>query len=217
MKVLIIEDDVLLSTAIKTFFEIKNYDVETLDDGEEVFSLLACKYDLFIIDINVPNVDGLDILKYIRSFDISTPIIIITASLDIENLSLAFEYGCSDYLKKPFHFKELDARVHKLLKEDLDCIVFDDDFIYKSGGKKFLSNGEVLEFRKKEKRLLEILMENINTIVATDQIIDYVWEREVKEDYTLRQLVNSTRKKLPINIIKTHNGMGYEVRNMNTF
>jgi len=215
MKVLIIEDDVLLNTAIKTFFEIKDYDVISADDGEEAVSLISSTIDLYIIDIKLPCINGLDILKFIRSIDIDTPVIMITASLNINDLTLSFELGCSDFIKKPFHFKELELRIDKLLKSDFGYIRFNNNFIYNADEKIFYSNGEVLKFRKKEKRLLELLMKNINTVVNTDNIIDYVWEMEIKEDYTLRQLVNSIRKKLPEDIIKTHSGIGYELRNLN--
>ena len=214
MKVLVIEDDVLLNTAIETFFEIKNYDVISTGDGEYALSLISPDIDLYIIDINLPWFNGLDILKFIRSTDIDTPVIIISASLKIADLASSFEFGCSDFIKKPFHFKELEARVNKLHKCDTESIMFKNNFIYNTGEKRFYLNGEVIEFRKKEKRLLDLLMKNINMVVATDNIIDYVWEMEIKQDYTLRQLVNGARKKLPENIIKTHNGIGYEVRNV---
>jgi len=93
----------------------------------------------------------------------------------------------------------------------LDCIRFSDTFVYQKDKNVFLFNDEIIQLRKKEKRFLEILMKNINKTVNKDVITDYVWEYEIKESYTLRQLVNGIRKKLPIDIIKTDIGVGYSL------
>jgi len=212
MKVLIIEDNELFSAEIKELLQIKKFDVHCVNDGEEAIAHIGSqRFDFYIIDIFVPNISGLDLLKFIRQVDIITPVIMITASNEVNNLVLAFEYGCNEYLKKPFDFKELEVRMNKLLDKDLDYVRFSDTFLYLKDKKQFLYKGEVLAFRKKERRFLEILIFNINKTVSSEVINDYVWENDIRENYSLRQLVNSIRNKLPMNIIKTDVGVGYSI------
>ena len=139
MKVLIIEDDTQLNIALSEFFKIKTFDTVSVHDGMKAIEKIDNGYfDLYIIDINIPDINGLDVLKYIRKINLHTPIIIITASLEIENFSDAFEYGCSEYIKKPFHLKELDIRVNKLLpvNNNGNIIKFNDDLYYDPDTKK---------------------------------------------------------------------------------
>jgi len=116
MRVLIIEDDVQLNIAISEFFKIKRFDTVSVKNSLNAIDQIDSEhFDLYIIDINIPNIDGLELLKHIRKTDLDTPIIIITASLEIQHFSTAFENDCSEYIKKPFHLKELDIRIKNLL------------------------------------------------------------------------------------------------------
>jgi DNA-binding response OmpR family regulator len=148
-----------------------------------------------------------------REKDSTTPIIIITASLEIENFIKAFEYGCSEYIKKPFHIKELEVRVNKLLNNNISTIQFDDDLYYNFNTKSFFYKENEIELRNKEKRLVEVLLQNINKIVPVEIIYDYVWEGEEKDSFPLRQLLADVRKKLPYDIIKTKIKQGYIIEN----
>jgi len=212
MRVLVIEDDELFSTEIKELLQMKKLEVHCVSDGEEaIVHIDSRKFDFYIIDIFVPNINGLELLKFIRQVDIISPIIIMTGSTEINNLVLAFEYGCNEYLKKPFDFKELEIRMNKLIEKDLDYVRFSDTFLYLKSSKRFLYKGEVLTFRKKEKRFLELLIFNLNKTVSSEVITDYVWENDIRENYSLRQLVNGIRNKLPMNIIQTDIGLGYSI------
>ena len=144
-----------------------------------------------------------------------TPIIIITASLEIQNLTDAFDFGCSEYIKKPFHIKELEVRVNKLLNKDSKMIYFSEDFYYDEENKFFTFKKEVIDLRFKEQRLIEILLQNVDNLVPTEIIYDYVWEGDIKETYPLRQLVRDIRKKLPIDIITTKAKQGYIIKTKN--
>jgi DNA-binding response OmpR family regulator len=124
MRVLIIEDDVQLNIAITEFFKIKAFDTVSVKDGLKAIDQIDSEHiDLYVIDINMPDINGLDLLKHIRKTDLNTPIIIITASLKIQNISTAFENGCSEYIKKPFHLKELDIRINNLLTLSKPAII----------------------------------------------------------------------------------------------
>lgn len=211
MNVLVIEDDTQLNTAISEFFKLKSFEVVSIKDGIDAIDKIDHQsFDLYVLDINIPKINGLDILKHIRKTDLNSPVIVITASLEIQNLTAAFENGCSEYIKKPFHLKELDIRINNLLhitksKE----IVINDNFVYNMNKEEFLYEDQPIRLRYKEKRFCAILMKHINTVVPNEMIYDYVWEGEIKESYPLRQLLVDLRKKLPFDIIQTKIREGY--------
>jgi len=213
LNVVIIEDDIQLNLVLSEYFTFENFETICIHDGmkaiEFIESTTPHKVGLYIIDINLPSYNGLDIVKFIRKIDIETPIIIITASLEIQNLMDAFDFGCSEYIKKPFHIKELEVRVNKLLNQNAKVICFSENFFYDEENKSFSYEKEIIGLRYKEQRLIEILLQNANKLVPTEIIYDYVWDGEVRETYPLRQLLTDIRKKLPMNIITTKIKQGF--------
>ncbi|MDC0933758.1 winged helix-turn-helix domain-containing protein, partial [Arcobacteraceae bacterium] len=129
-----------------------------------------------------------------------------------QNLTDAFDFGCSEYIKKPFHIKELEVRINKLFNNESKMINFSEDFSYDEENKIFIYKEEIIDLRFKEQRLVEILLQNANKLVPTDIIYDYVWEGEVREVYPLRQLLADIRKKLPMEIITTKVKQGYIIK-----
>ena len=213
MKVLIIEDDIPLNIAISEFCKIKTFDVVNIRDGLEAIGQIDNgHFDLYIIDINIPHINGLDLIKHIRKTDLHVPIIIITASLEITNFITAFENGCSEYIKKPFHLKELDIRINKLFSlDEPKTVQVIDELYYNFNTEEFLYKTQPIRLRWKKKRLCTILMKNANSFVSKERIYDYVWEGEVREKYPLRQLLVELRKKLPFNIVQTKIREGYMI------
>ncbi len=213
MKVLLIEDDIQLNTTVKRFLQLQNYDVSSVLDGEEAIHLIdtTC-FDMYIVDINLPNVNGLDIVKYIRKKDITNPIIMITASLEVSNFIQAYDNGCSEYIKKPFHLKELEIRIENLLQNhQSDILNINEHIIYNFQYEELKIDNVIIHLRKKVNRLLQILLKNINHTVKTEDIISYVWENEIKENYSLRQLIADLRKEFNLdeNYIISEVGVGY--------
>lgn len=219
LNVVIIEDDIQLNLVLSEYFTLKNFKTICIYDGMSAIEFIETSTSntvaLYIIDINLPSYNGLEIVKFIRKTDIETPIIMITASLEIQNFTDAFDFGCSEYIKKPFHIKELEVRVNKLFNKDSKRIHFSDDFYYDEEHKSFLFKDEIIELRFKEQRLIEILLQNKNKLVPTEIIYDYVWEGEIREVYPLRQLLTDIRKKLPMNIITTKIKQGYTINTKN--
>lgn len=209
--IVVIEDDIQLNLVISKYFMMRNCNIISIYDGIHAIEEIDenKNVDLYVIDINLPSYSGIDILKYIRKTDIETPIIIITASLEIQNFVEAFDSGCNEYIKKPFHIKELEIRVNKLLKINENSISFCNDFSYNLKNKTLYFKEDEIVLRNKEKRLIEILIQNLNKVVPLEIICDYVWEGEIRENYPLRQLLAELRKKLPIDIIKTKSRQGY--------
>jgi two-component system, OmpR family, response regulator len=197
MKILIIEDDIQLNSTITNFLRYKGCQTTSVEDGEEALEYIDKNiYDLYIVDINIPKVSGLEVLKYIRQKDLITPVIIITASLELENLKTAYKNGCNEYIKKPFYLEELEIKIDKICVGNYknEIINISDNISYDTSLEELVINGEIKRLRKKEKRLLTILLQNINKTVPTQTLENYIWENEIKETYPLRQLVNDLRK-----------------------
>ncbi|WP_198306209.1 response regulator transcription factor [Arcobacter vandammei] len=197
MKILIIEDDIQLNTTITNFLKYKGFETTSVEDGEDALDLIdKNSYDLYLIDINIPKISGLELLKYIRQKDLATPIIIITASLELENLKSAYKNGCDEYIKKPFYLEELEIKIDKFCKceNKEEIIKIKDNISYDIKNEELIIDEKIKRLRKKEKRLLTILLQNLNKTVLTQTIENYVWENEIKDSYPLRQLVNDLRK-----------------------
>ena len=204
---LIIEDDEQLSTIIKIFLETQNFEVVVVDDGEKALKTIEkTPFDLYLIDINIPHISGLKLVKYIRKLYEDGFIIMITSSIDEYYFEKAYEYGCDDYIKKPFHITELEVRIKHLL--DIQKSFVFDEYEFKFDDNELFKNGEIIKLRKKEKRLLHILLKHINKTVTSKKIMEYVWDKK-KDKYPLRQLVNELRKKFDKDYIKTVVGIGY--------
>ncbi len=198
MKVLIIEDDVQLNTTVSDFLRDNGYEVVSLYDGEDAINEIdIAGYDLYIIDINIPNINGLEIVKYIRQKDLHSSVIIITASMELENFKTAFGNGCNEYIKKPFYLEELKIRINILLNKHnkTDIIRISDVITYDTEYEELKIDGEFIKLRKKERRLLTLLLLNINKTVTFEKIENYVWENEIRGKYPLRQLICDLRKK----------------------
>lgn len=117
MKILLLEDDILLNEAITKYLTTIGHAITSARDGNVCLEILEkVKFDLLIFDINVPNIDGLSILEILHTQKKIMPIIFISTLIDIEDISRAFELGCYDYLKKPFHLKELNLRIDRISK-----------------------------------------------------------------------------------------------------
>ncbi len=217
--VLIIEDDIQLNLVVSEYFKLKGFNTLSIYDGmeaiEAIDNLSNTNISLYVVDINLPNYNGIDILKYIRQTDLQTPIIIITASLEIENFIEAFDNACSEYIKKPFHIKELEIRVNKLLDNEYKSIYFTDELYFNVNRKTLFFKDKEIELRNKERRFIEILVQNRNKVVPVEVVCDYIWEGEIKENYPIRQLLADLRKKLPLDIIKTKIRQGYMVEVQN--
>jgi DNA-binding response OmpR family regulator len=214
MNILLLEDDIPLNTTLTNFLTLSDYRVTSLTDGKKALSQIdLMKFDFYIIDINVPNINGLDLVQYIRQKDLSSPIIVITASIELENFKTAFKNGCNEYIKKPFYLEELEIRINKILNKsnENNIIQIGDNITYDMEYEELKIDNEVIKLRKKERRFLTILLQNSNKIVSTETIENYVWENEIKESYPLRQLLSDLRKKLNDNFIHTSTGEGYKI------
>lgn len=179
MKILIVEDNIDISNEIKKTLE-KNFEVETCTDGEDALYYISQKiYDLIILDIMLPGMDGFEILKETRKSNIDVPMIILTAKESLDDKMEAFNIGANDYLTKPFYMEELVARIYAILRtkgsiSDLKYLEFKNLKI-NSNEKRVYINDEEISLQNKQFRLLEYLVLNKGTILLKEQIYDRIW------------------------------------------
>lgn len=218
MKILIIEDEIKIAEAIESRLVKENYIIDKETDGLKGY-YKACDniYDLIILDIMLPNMNGYEILKNLKEENISSKIIMLTAKSSIEDKLDCFDVGADDYITKPFHLEELVRRVNKELKvsNKNDTITFGDITLNISSSTitSTITNDKI-ELVCKEFQILEYFMTNPNQILSKDQIYDKIWGLETNiESNNLEAYLSFIRKKLKaisskVNI-KSIRGLGY--------
>lgn len=221
LRILLIEDDAILNQTVSQYLRLKKYSVTAANDGTDAIRHIdSSDFDLYVIDINIPSVSGLDIVEYLRRKDLTSPIIMITASIELANFKKAYHNGCNDYIRKPFHLEELNIRLLKLLPDinkQQSIIAISPSASFDVDYEELTIDGGTKRLRKKERRLLSLLVKNINKTMPFEVIENYVWENKIKDIYPLRQLVNELRKQLGEGgiLISVVRGVGYrlEVKN----
>ncbi len=225
MKILIIEDEYSLADAISETLKKENFMTNIITDGEEGENeALTGIYDLILLDIMLPNKDGFKILDSLQKAKVETPVIILTAKSEIYDKLNGLENGADDYITKPFHIKELVARIKVVLKrktdvKDLSIIQYEDLSLNLRNGKISCQNNEIT-INGKELELLEILMINKNQAVSRELLADKIWGYNSDAEYNnVEVYISFLRKKLKLLKskveIKTVRGIGYilEVQN----
>lgn len=198
IKILIIEKDPTLNRSIGEFVKSLGYEAVGVYDGEEAVDTIDSNesFDLYLLDLDIPKISGLELVRYIRGINTASPIIIMSESIELAKFKKAFALGSSEYIKKPFYLEELEIRIKNVMKAQYDKqIVIDKRIRYDFTHKELFIDNKRVQLRKKERFLLDILLRNVNHTVTSEEIYEYVWEEEEKENYPLRQLVNDLRKK----------------------
>jgi DNA-binding response OmpR family regulator len=213
MKVLLLEDEFMLLSSIKSFLLSKDIVVDCCKSGKEAISASKKnEYDMYILDINVPDISGLDVLKKIRASDKYTPIIIITAMIDIETLEKAYSLGCNEYLKKPFNLRELEIRMNKLAEESDELLVqISDHYVFDIKKNSLYFDSQLQKMTKNQNKFLNVLAQQAGKVVSFKDIRLLVWGNNDISDITIRSLVNRLREELKEDIIETFRGTGYRV------
>ena len=226
MRILVIEDEYSLADLIADRLKKENYKVDLCHDGEEgLYEALNGLYDLIILDVMLPSMNGFEILKEIRAEDNNLKVLMLTAKGELDDKLEGLSNGADDYLTKPFHMEELVARVNVQLRKNMDK---SNEYLEVGNlklniKKSTISNtntDEELEISKKEFELLEYLMNNKNQIISKEQIYDKIWgiDRET-ESNNLEAYLSFIRKKLKLIdsnvIIKANRGLGYKLEEKN--
>lgn len=200
-KILLLEDDANLNDTVTEFLEEEGYEVVSVYDGHEAQEkLYESKYDLLLLDINVPGIDGLKLLKESREEGIVAPAIFITSMDSVDDLERGFKSGCDDYIRKPFVLKELKIRVETLLKrgffhEAKELIEINENIFYDSKNAELIVDGETVSLGNKESRLLKLFIKKEGEVLAHERIYEHLWDYdEEPSDTALRTYIKNLRK-----------------------
>ncbi len=209
MKILLLEDNKRLNETITKRLKAKDYKVCNFLDGQEAYEAIDDGYICFILDINVPSINGIEILKKIREFNANTPIIIISSSVELDIIKDAYKYGCNDYIKKPFFIDELEIKIEKLCNFDNDIIEIYNGCVFYFKDSALEIDGVREHLSKKERLILNLLLSKRGKVVSIDSVQNVVWEGGFASIDSIRSLVRRVRKKFPHECIETVVDVGY--------
>mgnify|MGYP003239116427 FL=1 len=218
MRLLVIEDERDLCEDIAKKLRLSGYEADTCFDGEAALELLAVeRYDLVLLDLNLPKVDGMTVLRTLREHDQETGVLILSARSEISDKVDGLDAGANDYLSKPFHLEELEARVRSLTRRRF----VQQDVCLRCGGLMFdtrtaTADGQTLSLTRKESGILEYLLLNRGRPVSQEELIEHVWDSSVDSfSNSIRVHISMLRKKLRAALgydpIRNKIGQGYEI------
>ena len=179
MRILIAEDDSALASFVKKGLDAEHYAVDVSNDGEQARAMAAeFDYDLVVLDLNLPRLDGIAILRYLRTRKPSVPILVLTGRTRVEDRVQCLDLGADDYLSKPFSFSELSARIRALLRRchmPAESVLTVEDLKLDRVERRVERAGHRIELTGKEFALLEYLMRNAGRRITRAMIIEHVW------------------------------------------
>ncbi len=216
-KILLLEDDTNLNETVTEFLEENGYEVVAVYDGYEAQEkLYETKFDLLLLDINVPGLDGLELLRQSRQEGIVAPAIFITSMDSVDDLERGFESGCDDYIRKPFALKELLIRVETLLKrsffhEEKEMIAITENIDYDIKTGELVIDGKSVTLGNKESRLMKLFMKHKGEVISHERIYRHLWDYEEEpSDSALRTYIKNLRKIIGKESIVSIKKQGYK-------
>lgn len=220
MKLLVIEDEKELCDSIAEGLTLDGYIVETAYDGEEGYDkAMTESYDLIILDLNLPYMDGMDLIKNIRNDGNDVKILVLSARGSIESRVEGLDNGANDYLTKPFAFAELEARIRNLIRRNFvqeDAVVSCKNLVFDSRKRELTVDGAPIILPRKELAIIEYLMLNRGRVVSQEELMEHAWDSNADSfSASVRVHIATLRKKLRLSLgydpIKTKIGEGYHL------
>lgn len=220
MKILLVEDEEMLAEIVAKGLRRSGYAVDMAFDGEEaLYQYEINEYDLIILDLNLPKIDGMDVLRNIRKDDLTVKVLILSARTKVDDRILGLDDGANDYLVKPFDFRELEARVRNLMRREftqVPAVAEAGDLRVDTKAKRAFMDREPLVLTRKEYGILEYLMLHKGQVISAECLTEHVWDSDFDPfSNTLRYHIHSLKKKLNDNEerewIKTVRGQGYMI------
>ena len=221
VKILIVEDEKKLAKFLKKGLQEEGYAVDVVHDGEDgLFMATGKEYDLVILDIYIPKLDGFAVLKRLRQQGATTPVLLLTVRATIEDKVLGLDLGADDYLTKPFAFEELLARVRALMRRRAsldDPVLRFADLVLDPVRRTVMRGTRKIDLTSKEFALLEYFMRNIDRVATRTMITDHVWNYDFDTGTNVVDVyVNYLRKKVDADpnarLIHTVRGVGYVMK-----
>jgi len=217
MKILILEDEVVLALSMQEFLEDSGYEVNCFASSDEAYdAIYENSYDLFLLDVKVVgDKNGFEMLEELRKDGNKTPAIFITSLTEIDDLSRGYECGACDYMRKPFDLAELKLRVEQVVKTQCfsakdESIELPFDYAYDVKKMKLTLKGEGIVLAKTEAKILELLIKQRGSVVSCEMFWEEVWGEWV-DSANIRVQVGNLRKKLEKDFIKNVRGVGYSI------
>jgi len=216
LRVLIVEDDEDLNRQLVSAFSDAGYAVDTALDGEEGFYLGDTEpYDLVVLDIGLPKMDGISVLEGWRRAEKSMPVILLTARDRWSDKVAGIDAGADDYLAKPFHMEELLARARAQVrraaghaKSEIEC----GPLVLDTNSAKVTCDGNAIKLTSHEFRLLSYLMHHRGKVVSRTELVEHLYDQDFDRDSnTIEVFIGRLRKKIPADVIETVRGLGYRV------
>ena len=214
-KVLLLEDDMNLSDTVSEYLEEQGYEVDQAFTSDEALEkVYESKYDILLLDVMVPGIDGFELLKKIRQ-QCEAPAIFITSLDSVENLEKGYESGCDDYIRKPFALKELVLRMETLLKRSFETkesrIPIDERSYFDLDKNELVVDGKSVNLNQKELRLLRLFLKHRGEQLSHEKIYDTLWDYdETPSDMALRTYIKNLRKILGKESIESIKRYGYK-------
>ena len=215
MKILLLEDDLILSEVIVEHLEYYTYDVTPVYNGVDAETLLfEEKFDLLLLDVNVPLLNGFELLKNLRESGNNTPTIFITSMNSSNDVLEGFELGANDYLKKPFEMIELKARIDNIKRhfkiDDERTLMVTDTISYDFDRQLLFLDSKEIQLSKKEGEFLAYFLHNRGKVLSADELMVNVWSYDTSpSSATLRTYIKNLRRILGEEMITTIRGVGY--------
>lgn len=216
-RLLLLEDDTNLNETVYEFLESKGYEVMAVFDGEEAEeAMFEHHFDLFLLDVNVPSLNGFDLLSKVRKEGNTTPAIFLTSLNAIENVEEGYESGCDDYVRKPFALKELLFRIESILKREFfhspkSTLSLSESVVFDTNTNTLLVDNQPVQLQKKEAILLKLFLQKPNEIITHAFIMSHVWEYEEEgSDDALRTYIKNLRKIIGKDRIVNLKKLGYK-------
>jgi len=215
LKIFLLEDEQMLSEAINEYLLSSGHRVVSCYDGADALEALQKEtFDLLILDINVPGIDGLELLEQLHELKIRPPAIYISALVDIEGISRAYDLGCYDYLKKPFHLKELSLRIDKVMQNcatPQNHLRLSKSYGYDASTSTLMCDNVTQPLSKRQLQIIDLLARNRGRVVDFDQFRNYVWDEEYVDNATIRAEVSRLKKTLKEDFIQNIRALGYMI------
>ncbi len=216
MRLLLVEDDLILKDGLERSFTKSGYAVDVITDGERANQLLTYQeYDVIVLDLGLPKLDGFEVLKRLRSRGNTTPVLILTAIDDTQSRVKGLDLGADDYLAKPFELAELEARIRALIRRGVSgggARISFGDLVFDTSSRQCLVKDVALSLSAREVALLELLMLKATKVVSKAKILEHLcsWDEDMSENAVE---VNVSRLRKKLNVfgidIRTIRGLGY--------
>jgi len=215
-KILLLEDDELFAESLEDYLGEEGYVIDLARDGLEALDKnFENNYDLYLLDINVPKLNGLDLLKELRQSGDDTPCIFLTSYKDKDTLTQGFKNGADDFLRKPVDLDELLLRIKSLLKrsgKQTEELTLFDNLVYNPNNQRLTQNGIDLELPSKITQLFELCLENRGSIVSKEMMVNRLWSSsEEYSEGSIRVYINNLKKILGKDSIVNVKGIGYKI------